>query len=176
VTKWTKFIIENKKIDRKNGSWRFLNPNEYHMKVKNIWIKSGKGDYNPEQEEKGYWQSVFDGFELGPQKWDTCRLCGRNLIELRKKNPQKTRFCSKDCKKVYHDIEIKRKEKGAEGIFWNTYEGKKPIFMEGLIASYKRDGINNLQIPLVAKKSKWRYKREKRLAEKLEREENIEYL
>jgi len=57
---------------------------KYRSKVKNVWVKSEKGGYQPGHKEKGYYQGVFDGFELGDER-NYCLLCGKDLRKMRKR-------------------------------------------------------------------------------------------
>src|SRR5437016_3528476 len=103
-------MLKNRKWDNEKGRWRFPGPKQYRPKIKIVWVTSEKGFFNKEKGEKGYWQNIFDGFEMGPQLYPSCQLCGQNLDEIRSAAfPAIPRYAEKFCSKN-HMIEYSKRK------------------------------------------------------------------
>lgn len=144
---WLDFMIKNRKWDKKNGTWKYPKPNQYHMKVKDAWVKDENSGFNPEKGERGYWQNVFDGWEMGPDLRKHCLSCGAKLDELRNTSfPRIPRyaqkFCSRNCLVEFSKRKAIRKKRFGSldtVLSWPTHDGKK-IFRNEIKVSVKKNG------------------------------------
>ena len=109
--------IHNINFNLKTGRY----DKEFHTKLGSMWIKSDKGGYDPIKNEKGYYENVFAGFKLGPEKKEHCMLCGTNLEELRKYNPRRRyiKFCCDNHRVEYNRLKKLRKKLGGQFILWH---------------------------------------------------------
>jgi len=133
---WFMFILKNWKWNNKKNEWKFPKPREYHMEVKTIWKKSNRGSFNSEKKEKGYWETVFDRFEMGPQLFRFCQLCGKDLEEMRRDGKKVEKFCCKDHMIEYSKRKQIRKSESASGLTWKTNKGDKITRSDGMVSHY----------------------------------------
>lgn len=158
------FMIKNRKWDAKKRQWKYPSKNQYHMKVKTIWVVNKRGFFNKEKQEKGFWQNIFDGYEMGPELFPCCQLCGIKLDKIRSAQyPELPRCAQKFCCKT-HMIEYAKRKKihkekfGENSVFiWPTREGER-VFRNEIKVSKIQNGTLE-EIPLNANKSKFDSKR-----------------
>ena len=158
---WLDFMIKNRKWNKKNGTWTYPKLNEYHMKVKDVWMKDENCGFNPEKGEKGYWQNVFDGWEMGPDIRKHCLCCGVSLDEIRNplypKIPRYAqKFCSRNCLVEFSKRKGIREEQFGNldsVLSWPTHNGER-IFRNEIKVSVNKDGKFE-ETPYTTKKSKY---------------------
>ena len=90
--------------------------NFFHPKIKNIWVKSDKGDFlnSIRPKEKGYYDSKFLGWELGVIKKEYCFWCGRIIEETRKNDPRSetVKFCNQTHRKAFGKVKADQEKLG----------------------------------------------------------------
>lgn len=92
----------------------------------------------------------------GIMKSSFCKLCGKDLEEIRKNNPRRRviDFCSQNCRKEHNRRKRIRENEGVDLIIWPTYKGKgKPPRNEMKLIQNKRDE-DYKETQFKAKKSK----------------------
>lgn len=148
---WLQFMIDNKKWDSKNNTYRFLKPDEYHEKTKTVSVMIMRGDGT----EYPSLQCVHDGWELGPELFDYCQLCGKDLNEMRNNEQKVIKFCCKDHSIEYSKRKRIRKEKfGDENTMFSWPTEKESIVRTDIqVGISKNDKFSSF--PLKARKSKW---------------------
>ena len=111
--KFRKFCMDNN-IEW-NNSKKHWNKS-FHPKVKNIWIQSDNGDFlnSLHPKEKGYYESKFIGWQLGPIQKKYCFWCGRIIEEARKNNPrsEKVKFCNSAHRKTFAKVKADQEKIG----------------------------------------------------------------
>lgn len=78
----------------------------------------------------------------GIMKSSFCKLCGKDLEEIRKNNPRRRiiDFCSTNCRKEHNRRKKIRENEKVDLIMWPTYKGKeKPPRNEMKLIQNKRD-------------------------------------
>ena len=90
----------------------------------------------------------------GPIYHIYCQLCSRNIEEIRDYDTRRrlSKFCSSKCKVEYERRDALRYALSADGVIWNTYEGKKYPKRNTMIAVYQRRGKNPIQVPVIGRK------------------------
>jgi len=122
-----KFLLKHEIYPRKNG-WS----KEFHPIVKNQFVSDNKRsnlskEENPNfpyeyplyenENARGYYTSVMDGWKLGSEEYERCRYCNNKLTKSRSSNKQK--FCHTNHRVYYY--ELKKEAKRLGGIITWTH-------------------------------------------------------
>ena len=107
-----KFLYKNKiRWDKKKNDWS----KPFHNVLGTRWVKSNKGSFNKEMDQKGYLENYFVRWKLGQ---DTHRLtkCAYCFTELKKKQ---RKYCGDKCRVLAKYIRDKREKLKAE-VIWHS--------------------------------------------------------